>query len=435
MLNSHPLRVELHNEVHTRPRPPISAPHVMAHAAVMRVQAQQNCPQGLIDWCTRQNVAPPLPNANHFSVTHGLRRLRFEGHGEFNEYTVYAAACEPQQPFAPNPADDWLQDLLSADPGEVIAAIRLAVISADTLSPDHQKVAALFVTASESEGCELAAAGVCDNAAVLYSDFQLDATGFGRFLIVNQSARPTQIGHIVQDVIDMEVYRMMAMLAYPEARELDSVLRELEAGLSGVVARLECADTSEEPASLQDVIRMAAEIEQLSTYSAYRLDAAVAYRRLVTKNLADLRESRCEWLETPTQFLERRFEPAMNYCEAVNERLKSVSARVGRASELLGTRTEIDRERQNQTLLAAMNQRAGVQLRLQETVEGLSIVAISYYSTGLLGYVFKATEKAGAPVAYELLTGLAVLPIVLAVRFFLHRSRHRINSAALDEHS
>jgi uncharacterized membrane-anchored protein len=435
MLNSHPLRVELHNEVHTRPRPPISAPHVIAHAAVMRAQAQQNCPQGLIDWCIRQDVAPPLPNASHFSVTHGSRRLRFESHGEFNEYTVYDAACQPQQPFAPNPADDWLQDLLSVDPGEVIAAIRLAVVSADSISPDHQTVAALFAAGRQSEDCELVAASLCDNAAVLYSDFQLDVTGFGRFLIVNQSARPAQLGHIAQDVIDMEVYRMMAMLAYPEARELDSVLRELEAGLSGLVARLDFAETSEEPAILQDVIRMAAEIEQLSTYSAYRLDTSVAYRRRVIKSHADLRESRVEWLETPTQFLERRFEPAMNYCEAVNERLQSVSARVGRASELLGTRTEIDRERQNQKLLAAMNQRAGVQLRLQETVEGLSIVAISYYSAGLLGYIFKATEKVGAPIAYELLTGLAVLPIVLVVRFFLHRSRHRINSAALAEHS
>lgn len=429
MLISHPLRTELHDELHTRPRPAITVPHVVAHASVIHPSQYPSYPKALLVWCSTHGIEPPAPGRFHFTAAVGTTRLRWELHGEFHEYTFYDTECDAKEPFATNNADRFLEQLLKHEEGQLIAALRLTVLAADGCEGGNALAARAF------DGEEMVAAGVCDQRVDMYSDFRLDQAGCGRFLLIDRETRPPQLGRVVQSIIDMEVYRMMAMLAYPEARELDSVLRELEAGLSGLVARLDFAETSEEPAILQDVIRMAAEIEQLSTYSAYRLDTAVAYRRRVTKNLADLRESRLEWLETPTQFLERRFEPAMNYCEAVNERLQSVSARVGRASELLGTRTEIDRERQNQTLLAAMNQRAGVQLRLQETVEGLSIVAISYYSTGLLGYVFKATEKAGAPVAYELLTGLAVLPIVLAVRFFLLRSRHRINSAALAEHS
>ena len=123
----------------------------------------------------------------------------------------------------------------------------------------------------------------------------------------------------------------------------------------------------------------------------------------------------------------------MNFCDATNARLKSVSERVSRASALLGTRVEIDRERQNQELLGAMNERAALQLRLQETVEGLSVAAIAYYATGLFGYVFKSAEKAGLPIKYELVTGLAVVPIVLAVWFFMHRVRKHLS--APDEHS
>lgn len=322
-----------------------------------------------------------------------------------------------------------LTQLLDGDPGEVITALRLVVLSGGTVAPDSQQAAVLLRTAEQPKAAELVAAGVCDNAAALYSDFQLDEAGFSRFLLLDHGIQPAQLGHIVQDIIDMEVYRMMAMLAYPEARELAAVLRELEPALSGLVARLDFAEASEEPAILREVIGMAAEIEQLSTYSAYRLDAAQAYRWLVQQNLSNLRESRVGWLETPTQFLERRFEPAMNYCEAINGRLRSVSARVSRASGLLGTRIEIDRERQNQELLGAVNERAGLQLRLQETVEGLSVVAIAYYSAGLVGYVFKAAEKAGAPIAYELATGLAVVPIVLLVQFFLRRARLRIQTS------
>ena len=86
-------------------------------------------------------------------------------------------------------------------------------------------------------------------------------------------------------------------------------------------------------------------------------------------------------------------------------------------------RVEIDRERQNQALLNALNERAALQLRLQQTVEGLSVAAISYYAIGLIGYVFKAIEKAGAPVKAELATGLAVVPVALCVWFLLHRAQ------------
>jgi uncharacterized membrane-anchored protein len=68
-------------------------------------------------------------------------------------------------------------------------------------------------------------------------------------------------------------------------------------------------------------------------------------------------------------------------------------------------------ERQNRQLLASMDRRARLQLRLQETVEGLSIAAITYYVVGLVGYAAKALKAAGTPVDAELASGIAI-PIV-----------------------
>jgi uncharacterized membrane-anchored protein len=53
-----------------------------------------------------------------------------------------------------------------------------------------------------------------------------------------------------------------------------------------------------------------------------------------------------------------------------------------------------------------------LQLRLQATVEGLSIAAISYYVVSLLLYVAKAAKVAGLPVNPELAAGLSI-PVVL----------------------
>ncbi len=46
----------------------------------------------------------------------------------------------------------------------------------------------------------------------------------------------------------------------------------------------------------------------------------------------------------------------------------------------------VTREEQNQKILGSMDRRANLQLRLQQTVEGLSVAAITYYIVGLVYY-------------------------------------------------
>jgi hypothetical protein len=233
-------------------------------------------------------------------------------------------------------------------------------------------------------------------------------------------------GGDVWRIIDIEVYRMMAMLAFPEARRIGSELDRVEQRLSDLVARLDVAPAAEEPEMLHEVTRLSALQEQLATAAAFRFGAARAYRSLVRQRGEELRETRLQGLQTPTDFLVRRFEPAMATCDAVATRLDSMSERIARASGLLRTRVEIERERQNQALLEAMNRRAKLQLHLQQTVEGLSVAAISYYATGLAGYVFKAAARSGVPIEPEYATGITVVPIVLAVWWAMRSVRVRL---------
>ena len=104
----------------------------------------------------------------------------------------------------------------------------------------------------------------------------------------------------------------------------------------------------------------------------------------------------------------------MATCATVANRLHDVSERIAQASSLLSTRTDVVRKKQNQALLASMDRRAKTQLRLQQTVEGLSIAAISYYVIGLLSYVFKSMSVIAPKLDPEIATGAAV-PIVIIV--------------------
>ncbi len=92
----------------------------------------------------------------------------------------------------------------------------------------------------------------------------------------------------------------------------------------------------------------------------------------------------------------------MNTCRAAAARQESLSQRVARATQLLSTRVDLTREQQNQAVLDSMNRRAAAQLRLQQTVEGLSIAAMTYYVVGLVGYAAKGAKAAGVAVDPEL---------------------------------
>lgn len=129
-------------------------------------------------------------------------------------------------------------------------------------------------------------------------------------------------------------------------------------------------------------------------------------------------------METVGGFLARRFVPAVETCAATERRLHHMADRIGQASGLLTTRVGVAREHQNQELLASLEKRARVQLRLQQTVEGLSVMAITYYASGLIAYLAKAAKAAGVHVEPELVVG-ACLPVVFAAVWLSIRRIHR----------
>jgi len=273
---------------------------------------------------------------------------------------------------------------------------------------------------------ELSGASIADGAACAFTDFRIDARGFTRVLVVDRSLSPNYAGRVVQRLIEVEVYRMMAMLAFPLARASATELDGVEASLGALVGRLETAPVEQEPELLREVSRLAGTVERIAAAVGFRFGAARAYHALVRQRGAELRQQRLPGLQTLTAFLERRFDPAMAFCESVGRRIETVAERIARASALLRTRVEIERERHNQELLAAMNRRARLQLHLQQTVEGLSVAAITYYGAGIAGYLFKAMESLGLPVDPELATGLSIVPIAIAVALGVRHIREGI---------
>jgi uncharacterized membrane-anchored protein len=291
------------------------------------------------------------------------------------------------------------------------------------------------LSAQAFAGNTVVGAAIGGGAGFALTDFRIHEDGCARIVMYDAGFTPRQAGRMLQRLFEIEAYRMMALLALPIARRQSPRIVAIEKSLAALTDGI-ARDQGHDEQLLQELTRLAAEVESGLAASQFRFGACRAYDELVRTRIAELREQRLTGLQTIEEFMARRFRPAVATCATVSQRLHSLSERVAQASSLLSTRVDIARERQNQALLASMNRRAKLQLRLQQTVEGLSVAAIVYYVVGLVGYVGKAVKSAGGKLEPDLLVGLAI-PLVAAVSLLaVRRARRRASDTDVDdEHS
>ncbi len=415
----HPLRRELHDEIHARPPEALRAPLRLTFLALYSDPSNRDA-----EWehvralAARYGVEVPTQGVNHLSLDLGRFRLKWERHSEFARYK-FIVAGECADPYADAAIAHVPADWLAGLRGQTVVAAHAALVAAGSVDTSADALAA-----RSFGGNVLIGSGIADGAGEAYTDFQLH-DGFSRLLVVDRAMTPRQAGRMMQRLLEIETYRMMALLALPVAHALSPDLAQAERELAGITTRLVDSSETDEPVLLDRLTRLEAGIERRAAENAYRFSAAVAYYELVQRRIAELREVRMQGLQTFQEFTERRLAPAMNTCRAAAARQESLSERVARATQLLSTRVDVTREKQNQAVLESMNRRAAAQLRLQQTVEGLSVAAITYYVVGLIGYGAKGLKALGVPLEPEVVTAISI-PIVLALGIAGVRKVHRM---------
>lgn len=446
----HPLRQRLADELHARPPAPVQSPAVASCLALLDTSADAVFDH-LCALATRRGVAVPAAAGGHaiveFVVGGVDLRAKWERHGEFTSLTLVAplaaaavAAVDDAGRGAafPSALDALPPDWRAALPGKVIAAadIVLLPLAADAPPPD--------VLARWLDADALAGARALDGAARIYTDFGAGGVGGGgavtggvarpRWLVLDAGMGRAQSARVVQRIVDIEIYRMMALLAFPLARaafpRLDAIEQQL-ARITAATAELHgqadvAAAQAEERRLLDELTRVAAELERSIAASAFRFSAAQAYWEIVRARVAEFREQRIGDLRSLGGFLGRRLAPAMNSCAAAARRQEELSARIERASALLRTRVDIAREEQNQQLLAAMERRGKLSLRLQQTVEGLSVAALTYYAAGLIGYLAKPLKSVWPQLNPDWVVAAAIPLLAFAVWRGVRRVRREL---------
>jgi uncharacterized membrane-anchored protein len=418
----HPQRIALHNEIHARPPEAMTAPLALSHLVMLGNAQEREASRAHVAALLRDHHLPlPDPQSNHVRMDLGAFSIRWELHTEFVTLSfsrpMEAAGFGEREPSTAIEAvpQAWLEQL----PGQRLASLHLWVLP--TRASDETSLVKHVLNEDM-----LVASTVAGGLGEVYTDFAIHADGFSRMVLLAGSVAPRRLGRMVQRLLEIDTYRMAALLGLPAAREAAAVLAFAERELAELAGEIRAAGRHEEARLLDRLTKLAGQVESQYAATHSRFSASSAYFELVDRRIAEIGESRLAGLQTIGEFMDRRLSPARATCEWATRRQNALSQRVSRISNLLRTRVEIEQQQSSQALLATMNTRQGLQLKLQATVEGLSVAAITYYIVGLVSYVAKGAHAVGWPWSAESTAAVAIPVVALAVWWSLRRLHSKV---------
>jgi uncharacterized membrane-anchored protein len=415
VIRDHPLRAALSEEMHIRRLPRFAAPCRIVQIVTLLGEATDCAARDhILALADTARVVVPV-SAKYAVLSLDDITLVWERHTEFASYTLIRPGGV-ETPFDPARFEPLIGRLYAGMPGEIVRATQIML--ADRNTPDPASAARdLWFDSEATIECDVAG-----GAARLVSDFRLKADGYGRLLVIDRDLAGDEPSQLVMRLQELGNYRNMALLGLPLAQRLTPSVTALEARLAELTHAVS-ERTSEDDRLLDELTFLSAELARLVAETRYRMTATGAYAQLSVERLASLRIGPVRGHQTLGDFTERRLMPAVRTCDSFSARLEDLSRRAAFTSALLRTRIDIALARQNRDLLASMDRRTDLQLRLQQTVEGLSVVAISYYLVALVGYVIVPITG----LDHETALAGVVPTVVGAVAFSLWRLRKRLH--------
>ncbi|TQV74370.1 DUF3422 family protein [Denitrobaculum tricleocarpae] len=439
----HPLRHEVMAETNARPALPAASPCICEHLVFLsgELDAQK-------DWENVRRVAQQLGKTlgdeaeQQLVLENDSVIFKWERHTEFCSYTAVrrnppggedsvfgrvinidlitgSHAAAPARQDAESPGNP-IQTPAIKQSGKPVVALRFYV---DT--PQNPRWSATGETDLLTD-TRIVAVTANGGKTKIMTDFRFHADGYSRFLVQDTSGNVNRLGRVIQRLIDIETYRTLALITWPLAKSAGQDIGHIDGELRRLIQEIgsEGSDGPEDQARLlSELTALAARAETVGAETNFRFSAAKAYYSIVTSRLGELREERIEGYQRISSFIERRLGPAIRSFQAILDRQNSTSERIARASSLLRTRVDVELERQNQDLLASMDRRSQLQLRLQQTVEGLSVAAVSYYCIGILSWLLKGIPKAFMPIDPAVITTVAAPFIILSIWLMVRRIR------------
>ncbi|MCD1623316.1 DUF3422 family protein [Citromicrobium bathyomarinum] len=422
----HPLRRELVHEMHLRRFAPVHAPARIVQMVYLIAEDRRGEEQRHLSSLPLKPVSIEQESRHAVLRFAGDLTVLWERHTEATTITLIAPR-EGQDAMAP------LTEWFGAWPGSVLRATRVFV------EPGEAEAEALLPEMG-FEDADLVSCHVCSGVRV-WSDFRIREDGYGRLLVSAPGRQPDDLGRIVQRLQELGNYRNLALVGLPRVQRLMPELNALEERLAAHAQALvndgdaEGDGGGDDERLLRELSQVSAELAQIRAENSYRTSASQAYAQIAADRLGALDVQPIDGYQSLTDFTERRLVPATRTIETFVNRLRRLSERSGDVIALLNTRIDTRIKAQNLELLRSMESSFNLQLRLQNLVEALSVIAASYYAVALIAYMAKGAVGFGeegheVDVAIALIAPVVILTIFLLVSRIRHRFIKETENAA-----
>ncbi len=416
----HPWRARILGELHARPTRPLESPVRILHFAFLTDPARAEADfLALTKACIERGQPGPDPQTRQFRLELQGTSLVWERHGEFITHSWEFACGETDEPFTPSSAAFMQKVQMLPQPGLLLVAADLHMVPGDV---DPCAIVPVFGP------LKVAISEASDRRALIATDFAPDTFGFVRIFIANRAMPPMAAGRLVQRALEIETYRTLALMGLPEAQSLSPSIRRIEQELPHLLdAMTQATGVDQNRKLLDELTSLSAELEVGAAASLFRFGATRAYDNLVQERLQAIDETPLADFSSWGGFLTRRLQPAIRTCLNTEARQADLSRKLTRAAQLLRTRVDTEVEAQNGDLLRQMGERVQLQLRLQQTVEGLSVAAITYYISSVFHHLFEGAHQAGLEVEPSVATAVLIPFVAGFVWWTVRRIRRKHN--------
>jgi uncharacterized membrane-anchored protein len=289
-------------------------------------------------------------------------------------------------------------------------------------------------------GPQIYASQVLEEDISIATSFTPDEHGRERYLIwaPDSSRLLPKLPRLIDILITLENYTHLILLPYKAfSRSVDQVQIYEQRHLyqrSVITKELKDAKHARLQQWLGGLTQDFLEVGRLADSMRFRLSASIPYDRIVHSNTRALQEQSLPGCRTLTDYIDWKITGVADGYQQLVARIHALEQDFEGTIAVLRTQVELARQEQNlllqdqnTKLLASVDQTTKSQAILQHTVEGLSVIVIAYYLSGLAHYLFKTFHELGWLPNETLASGIFV-PIALALSFGLIRwGKNRIH--------
>jgi uncharacterized membrane-anchored protein len=425
------IATRVHRELHERPPLDVQLPAHIHHVAYLLSERKEDATRARVHMAKlflalgiedqRARLGDRHAVGEKLYSNGDLLRITWELHSEFVSYTFTHMASD-HRPLGFGPLN--LPEMLPETEPDWKRIVALDILVTDW--PSLRKTERNHLFGDQ----RLYGSQIQLGKAQVWTTLQLDDAGWEHYLFLGGELTPAQLGRQLKRLVEVENYYHLILMPLEAFRERAAELRDLEVEFTRHTREmfdgLVDAPPEEERRWLALLTEHSARVTQLKEAMRYRMGAAHSYFELFRRLLKALEEQRVvEGNQLLGTFLRARVGPAVRGYDNFNERLDSLSRGLDRATNMLRTRVELTVQKTNLELLKGMSRQGRQQLMLQTTVEGLSVIVLSYYLTGLLGYGVKALVDIGWLVGKTSVWQGAMVPVAIAIAVgvtsFVHR--------------